>query len=69
MEPIASRDERELLAKIEAAYGQATADLVAVAMLPRAIADAERSRERLDELVSEFPQLKSARPRPGAGDS
>jgi hypothetical protein len=60
MKPITSRDERELLAKVDSEYGRETGDALAAAMLPSARADAERVSGRLDELVSEYPALKSA---------
>jgi hypothetical protein len=69
MRPITSRDERELLARVEAEHGRETADALAVAMLPSVRAELAEIVARMGELVSEFPRLKSVRRSPGTVDS
>jgi len=70
--PIVSYDEQYFLDRIAVKHGDEAARAVEQAMLPldeRIAALEKRQREihaRLDELVTEYPQLKSARSRPGS---
>jgi hypothetical protein len=59
MKPITGRDPLALLAQVEAEHGKQTADAVADVMIAQALAEKAELEARIDQLVTEYPALKS----------